>query len=90
MKLLFPYPNLTQKAGTERVIIDKLNYLADHATYEIVIITYEQGNHPIGFPISPKIKHIDLNICFHHLYKISRIRRLCKKTLLERTLQKRI
>lgn len=89
MKLLFLYPNLTQKAGTERVIIDKLNYLADYVGYDIVIITYEQGNHSIGFPVSPKIKHIDLNICFHHLYKFSRLYRIYKKIQLERVLQKR-
>lgn len=89
MKIIFLYPNLTQKAGTERVIIDKLNYLADNAGYDIVILTYEQGDHPIGFPISPKIKHLDFNICFHRLYKLNRALRLYKKIQLEKTLQER-
>lgn len=89
MRLIFLYPNLTQKAGTERVIIDKLNYLADNAGYDIVILTYEQGDHPIGFPISPKIKHFDFNICFHRLYKLNRALRLYKKIKLEKILQKR-
>ena len=88
MKLVFLYPNLTQKAGTERVCIDKLNYLADHAGYDIVILTYEQGCHPIGFPVSSKIKHIDFNIRFHSLYKTNRLLRLYRKKKLEIILQK--
>ena len=89
MKLLFIYPNLTQKAGTERVLIDKLNYLSNNTSYEIVLLTYEQGYHPIGFPVSPHIKHIDLNICFHRLYKYNRIVRFYKKKQLERVLQEK-
>ena len=89
MKLVFLYPNLTQKAGTERVIIDKANYLADNCGYDIVLLTYEHGSHPIGYPISSKIKHIDFNIRFHLLYKYNRIFRFVKKIKLSRTLQER-
>ena len=89
MKIVLLHPNLTQRAGTERVIIDKLNYLADNNGYDITIVTYEHGSHPIAYPISPRIKHIDLNICFHLLYKRHRLFRLCKKILLEKKLQKK-
>lgn len=89
MKLVFVYPNLTQKAGTERVIIDKVNYLAENHGYEIVLLTYEHGEHPIGFPISPKVKHVDLYIRYHKLYKFNRISRLFKIIGLNKKLQKR-
>lgn len=89
MKLVFLYPNLTQKAGTERVLIDKVNYLADNCGYDIVLLTYEHGSHPIGYPISPMVKHIDFNIRFHLLYKQNRISRLLKKVKLTKTLQER-
>lgn len=89
MRLVFVYPNLTQKAGTERVIIDKVNYLAEKHGYEIVLLTYEHGGHPIGFPISPKVKHIDLYIRYHILYKFNRISRLFKIIGLNKKLQKR-
>lgn len=88
MKLVFVYPNLTQKAGTERVIIDKVNYLAEKHGYEIALLTYEHGSHPIGYPISPKVIHIDFNIRFHLLYKYNRISRLVKKVKQIKTLQK--
>lgn len=89
MKLVFLYPNLTEKAGTERVIIDKANYLAEHTDYEIIIITYEHGSHPIAYPISSKIKHIDLNICFYQLYNYNRIIRFFGKKRKKNLLQKK-
>lgn len=88
-KIVFLYPNLTELAGTERVLIDKANYLAEYADYDIAILTYEHGTHPIAYPISTKIKHIDLNICFYQLYRHNRLTRLAKLIQLKRLLQKR-
>ena len=89
MKIVFLHPNLTQMAGTERVIIDKINYLAEKSGYEIVILTYEHGGHPIAYPISPKVTHIDLNICFYQLYNYNRLFRLYNKSKLTKKLQKK-
>ena len=47
-------------AGTERVMSDKMNYLAEHG-YDITLVTYEQGTHPFAYPLHHSIRHIDLN-----------------------------
>ena len=89
MKLVFLYPNLTLKAGTERVIIDRANHLAEHTDFEIAILTYEHGAHSLAYPISSKIKYQDLNICFHQLYRYNCVIRFFKKLSRHRLPQKR-
>ena len=67
MNIVYIYKSLAQKAGTERILIDKMNYLCkDHQIY---IITYEQGEHPISFPMNGRITHIDVNVRFFTRYK---------------------
>ncbi len=61
MKIVYITKSLAAPYGTERILIDKMNYLADKLSYKIYIITYEQGKHSIVFPLSSKITHIDLN-----------------------------
>lgn len=67
MKIAYIIRSLAQPAGTERIMTDKMNYLSEKFGYSIYAITYEQGNHKLIFPLSPKIKHIDLNTKFYTL-----------------------
>ena len=64
MKIVYIFQSLAKTAGTERILTDKMNYFAEHTSNEITIITCEQGDHPHPFPLSPKVKHIDLNDVF--------------------------
>lgn len=75
MKILYLYHSLANPAGTERILIDKMNYLAA-AKYDICIITYEQLSRPIVFRLLPDITHIDINIPFYKQYRYNRFRRL--------------
>ena len=52
MKIVYVYPEFTILAGTERVLIDKMNYLANQEGFEVVVITHEQGNQPFAYPLS--------------------------------------
>ena len=54
------------KAGVERVVSDKMNYLAENG-YDVSMITYEQGNHPHAFPLHPSIRHYSLDARFFKL-----------------------
>lgn len=63
MKLLYILKSFANTAGTERVISDKINYLA-HLGYQVTLVTYEQGNHPCAFPLHPAVQTIDLNTRF--------------------------
>jgi glycosyltransferase involved in cell wall biosynthesis len=75
MKLAYIYPALNTVGGADRVITEKANYFAEKLGYEVYIITAHQNNAPISFPISPKVKHIDLEVDFTEQYKYSIVKR---------------
>ncbi|MEL5896307.1 glycosyltransferase family 4 protein [Bacteroides sp. GD17] len=65
MKILYVYKSIALLAGMERVLTDKMNYLADQLGYDIYLITYEQGVNPLSYPLSPRIKYKDLGVLFY-------------------------
>lgn len=75
MKIVYIYEAIAIIGGTEKILVDKMNYLADVYNQEIYLITTSQGNHPIVFPLSKKVKHIDLSIRFHTIYQYSLLKR---------------
>ena len=75
--------------GLERVLIDKMNYLADDG-YEIFTITYNQGSHPFPYPLNPNIIHRDLNVQLHHQYRYHGLKKYYFKYKLQKLLRKRI
>ena len=79
MKIVYVYPKFIALAGTERVLIDKMNYLANQENIEVFVITHEQGNHPFAYPLSSKVTHVDLNVRFLTLFKYNIIVRLIKR-----------
>lgn len=74
MKIVFVIKSFAMRAGTERVTSDKMNYLAEHG-FEVTLVTYEQGEHPLAFPINSSIRHIDLNTRFFEIEKLGILRR---------------
>ena len=58
MKIVYAYQQFTDIAGTERILIDKMNYFAERDGYEVFLLTNQQGNHSVVFPLSDKIKRI--------------------------------
>ena len=74
--------------GTERILIDKMNWLSFHG-YNVVALTYEQGKHPFIYELSDKVRHVDLNVCFYKLYKYNPIIRTYKEWRMSRLLCKR-
>ena len=67
MKIYYIYTALVTKGGADRVIAEKANWLAEHGD-EIAIVTDTQlGREPV-FPLSPKVKLIDLAIDFSKEY----------------------
>lgn len=79
MKIAYYLPSLQAPGGIERIITFKANYMAEHFKgYEIIIITSEQMGKPPHFPLSPKVKHVDLGVPFDLPYTQSRISKLLK------------
>lgn len=77
MRILYILRSMAMLAGTERVVSTKLNWLVDHG-YEITLVTYEQGNHALAFPLHPYIHVVDLNTVFFRYSHLSPIRKLLK------------
>lgn len=89
MKFLFVIKSFAQIAGVERVMSDKMNYLASSG-HSIMLVTYEQGNHPLVFDLHPSIKHKDLDCRFFTLIKLPIIKRLYIGFLLKHKFYKQI
>ena len=89
MKIVYLFPHYAQKAGTERILIDKMNWLSNH-NYEVIALSYEQGDHPFAFPLSDKVKHVDLDVRFFPLYKYSSFKRLVLTLVLRHRLLSRL
>jgi len=90
MKLLYVENAIAIHGGIERVLVDKLNWLAEYGDCEICLLTASQGNHPIVFPVSPKVKIHDLSIMFHQVYRYSGWKRYCLMLRLHRLFRKRM
>lgn len=82
MKIVYYLPSLYAPGGLERIITFKANYFAEHFEgYELYIVTSEQGGRPPHFPLSPQVKHIDLDVAFDWPFNQSRIGKLLKYPL---------
>ena len=79
MKIAYYLPSLYAPGGLERIVTFKANYLAEHCEgYEVYIITSEQRDRQIHFALSPKVKHIDLDVAFDWPFNQSTIGKLLK------------
>lgn len=76
MKIVYCIPALYTPSGMERVLSLKANYFADILGYDIYIITTDGGDKKPYFPLSPRIKLINLNINFDELYGKSLYKRV--------------
>ncbi|MBD3590356.1 glycosyltransferase family 4 protein [Bacteroides sp. GM023] len=79
MKIAYYLPSLYAPGGLERIVTFKANYLAEHCEgYEVYIITSEQRDREIHFALSPKVKHIDIDVAFDWPFNQSTISKLLK------------
>lgn len=62
--------------GVERVLTLKANYFAEHFGYEITIITTEGAGLPPFYPLSSKVKVINLDIGFEELWTYSFVKKV--------------
>lgn len=83
MKILYVYQTLARYGGVERVLVDKMNYLTSHYSYEVYILTRDQGSHQIPFPLDERVHYDDLGIRLHTQYAYKGVRRLWTKIKLQ-------
>ncbi len=89
MHILYILKSFAQLAGTERVMADKINYLANHG-FCVSLITYEQGNHSLAFPLNKSVDHIDLDTRFFTLSKYPIYTRFVHYIILKHTFRKKL
>lgn len=68
MKIVYIYTALVTVGGADRVVTEKANYLANKMRHDVYIITDSQNGRQPSFPLSDKVKHIDLNVNFDKQY----------------------
>ena len=84
MKVLYAVEAVNLRGGYDRIIIEKANYLAEHGCEVILCVSSHTLSKPF-YPISEKVKLVDLNIDFHQQYKHSLfIRAFIYKILMRR------
>ena len=89
MHILYIYSEISIKGGTDRVLVEKANYLSAHG-YDVTIVTEAQLGRDLSFPINPAVKHIDMGLDFNRQYTQGTIGRLWTYYSLIREYKKRL
>lgn len=90
MKIAYTYPAFINIGGADKIIINKANYLAEKMGYDVYLITDSQNGLKPFFPVSEKVKMIDLDINFFQQYQYSPIKRLFVYQKLTRQFKQRM
>ena len=69
IKIAYCIPLLNRASGMERVLTIKANYLAEKLGYDVCIILTDGKGEPSYFPLSNKIKVIQLDVNIDSLWK---------------------
>ena len=75
MKILIIHRSFALVGGAERVITDKANYLANEG-HQMMLVSYEQGDHPLPYELHPSVQYRDLDCRFFTLSRYSVLKHL--------------
>lgn len=91
MKIAYIYSTMAKTGGTERMITEKANYFSERFGYDVTIITcFQLAKEENFFPLSNKVKQINLEIPFFSQYKYKYPTRLWRKWQMNKLLNKSI
>lgn len=76
LKIVYITPALYMAGGVERVLTLKANYFAEHFGYDITIILTDGKGKPHAYPLSDKVKVINLDINFEELWTCSFVKKI--------------
>ncbi len=62
MRILYVIEKLSGTGGLQRILTDKMNYLAEHTAHEVVLMTVWHSKEEPTFKLSDKIRRIKLNV----------------------------
>lgn len=75
-KIVYCTPALYMAGGVERVLTLKANYFAEYFGYDVTIILTEGKGKPLFYPLSDKVKVINLDVNFEYLWTCSFLKKL--------------
>lgn len=90
MRILYIYSSIAVLAGMERILTDKMNYLAEYLGYDVSLITYEQGEHPLAYRLSPLVHHEDLGVLLYTKSRYPMRKRLGVYRNMRKTFEKKL
>ena len=70
-RIVYCTPALYMAGGVERVLAAKANYFAERLGYDITIILTEGKDKPFFYPLSKKVKVVNLDINYEELWSCS-------------------
>ena len=76
MKILYIFRSLAVWGGIERILVDKMNWLASKEDIDVYMLTTDQGDHPIPYQVCNKVHIEDLGISFHRKYQFGYLKRI--------------
>lgn len=89
-KIVYLTPALYMAGGVERVLTLKANYFAEHFGYDITIILTDGVGKPVFYPLSPKVKVINLDINFEALWTCSFLKKIVVYLRKQRLYKRRV
>ena len=76
MKIFYLFRSLSVWGGIERILVDKMNWLALKGGNEVYMLTTDQGDHPIPYQVCNNVHIEDLGISFHRRYQFGYLKRI--------------
>lgn len=89
MHILYIYAEISIKGGTDKILVEKANWLVNHG-YEVTIVTESQMGRPLSFEIDNQVRHIDIGLDFNRQYSQAPLKRLYTYISLMREYKKRL
>ena len=90
LKIVYCTPALYMAGGVERVLTLKANYFAEHFGYDITIILTEGKDRPLFYPLSDRIKIVNLDVNFEELWTCSFVKKVFVYLSKQRIFKKRL
>lgn len=89
-KIVYCTPALYMAGGVERVLCLKANFFAEHFGYDITIILTDGKNKQFFYPLSDKIRVINLDINFEELWMCSFLKKIVLYLKKQRVYKKKL
>lgn len=89
IRIVYIIKYIAQFGGLDRVMSYKINYMAQHG-HDVHVITYEQGQHPISFPLDERVHYCDIDVRFFTRHGGGLLKRVKQYFDMRRTFKQRL